>query len=306
MHKIAGKVIGRAYRAKKASDEAKAKCLAEEARKKLITQQVYETKNFATKIIDLKEHMKIIQETDLKDPSNVFLFSNDIYKSFDLGDINQYSQKTLNKFTWIDYDGYELTIIPLSDKLRSKRLAVKILVKCTSPKFNTAILTLYADWNKEGISIAFTPTLADFKLVNHHLHSFDGFVDNDGEDHQGVPIDDNIEKNFFLCIAQISANPSGIEGIPNTKIKVTYEHELQPVSDYTELQESKYLNLIESKHVHPKDVKAITSKLYLGTAQFKMSEILKALVFWPLALFIFFGGLLGLSIAALFSPIGVA
>ncbi len=279
--------------------------------------------------IHLDEQLRVVLNSELKDQTNEFLIVNDFLVNRVYEQDAEFNQKTMDKFVWIDFEDIRLAIIPISDKLRSNAIALKFLVLCQNQELEGRTIKIYADWNREG----FYPEEESVSLILHYnkLSTITAYIGNDLEtqrglqrhiqdledskalqklveeynvSHESVTGDKEHSKTFLLLLVGIEKTLKTAAGtttdqsqvnIKGQRIKIFYEYTKQEIQDYEQLRESNFLNLIESKHVHPSLLKHLIHALIFQYGKFsKRKSNIK--IIRNIFNFILMGGVVALSL----------
>ena len=228
----------------------------EEKRREAIKQVVVQ---FPEAWIDLQQNLEIVRSADLTKPENSFLVverieTGRIIETIEQGKpVKNVNPAILDQFMWIDTEIMRFTAYPITEKFVGAGMYVRFLVWSKNDFPASALMHIYAEINENTMCPEIS--LAQFNSEPNALLIVDVFI-------SGEPKEN--EQNFFLTVFSYFENENSREAVIEMRTRANFDKDTMLFENYTDIKESKYLNTVEQKHIHPVAVKTIVKKQILG------------------------------------------
>ncbi len=231
--------IGRIYRAGKYAKKAAAKS----DMRNLV-------KTFPKIEVGIEDFGKILEEIDLKDPSNqAFLISDWQDEPLVYSD---YNKETTAKTKWIDLGTFKISIIPILKHYKGTGIPIQLMFLGKDNLNADEQVSIFGEVNEE----TFAPE--ENRLIGNAIVSSGKLTVVRGVISKGVTKKEN---NKFLLLFMTS------NGFIQQRIIVDFNYQPFSVTDYEEVKESRFLGLADEKHIHPRIVKKITQLLLFNVVK---------------------------------------
>jgi hypothetical protein len=210
-------------------------------------------KSFPKSEVNLNDFGEILEEVDLKDPSNqALIISEWLDRPLIFSD---YNTATIEKMKWIDLGDFKLSFVPILKEYKGIGVPIQLMFLGKGSLRQDLQISAFGEMNEE------TMAPDENYLISNAIVSADNLTVVRGAVSKGFT---KKEDSSFLLILRTPT------GFIQQRIIVNFDYLESSVNDYEELKETRFLGLADEKHIHPRVVKKISQLLLFSVM--KVSE----------------------------------